>query len=140
MNFAPAMDDLTYKEHKLAKKAKTLLEYQQEFKRLEKKKIQIEEEKPLVPEQQLTYKESIKFGKKIKEYRNRIHKLEQQLLKSKRQLSALELQIKKLLPVSGVKVKVSIAPGKNEPSPTFCIKHCSEEQSNVKRQVHVERL
>lgn len=110
-------------EHLLAEKAKQILEHQQELASLEEKKDQLQNEKPEAYKEELTYEESLDFAKKVKQHEREIHQVELEIQKIIRELNALQLQAKKLIPVSEVKVRVST---EGSPCQIFCIEHIKE--------------
>lgn len=130
------MDNVQYNEHKLAEKAQRILDIKQEMNKLKKEEEQLHAEKPTSQKDKLTYKESIEFGKKVDRYEEELQKIELKTLKLKRQLSALELQAQKLLPVSGVKVKVSKYSNSGQPLQTYCIQQ-QEDSGHDKSEDHI---
>lgn len=135
------MDDVQYNEHKLAEKAQRIIDIRQDLQKLETKEGELHAQKPTCNKDQLTYKESIEFGKKADRYKEELRQIEVEILKLKRQLSALELQAQKLMPVSGVKIKVSKYSSEGEPTQTYCVK----QKLNIGRSdsdgvIHVEKL
>lgn len=135
------MDDVQYNEHKLAEKAQRIIDIRQDLQELERRKEQLSVQRPIYDKDQLTYKESIEFGKKADRYKEELRQIEVEILKLKRQLSALEHQAQKLMPVSGVKIKVSKYSSEGQPTQTYCVK----KKRNIGRSdsdsvIHVEKL
>lgn len=132
------MEDVKQTEHLLAEKAQKILEHQEALAALEAKRNQLQDEKPAPENQQLTYQESIEFGKKINQHEQKVQHLELQIQKINRELNALQMQAKKLLPVSEVKVRVSTD---GTPGQTFCIKYIKGNgQSRSDEHFKVEQL
>lgn len=129
-------EEILQKEHLLAQKAQGILEHQEKLKILKHQKKMLKQEKPTTEKKQLSYEESLKFGERLKQYEAKLQDLEIQLQKTKRELNALKLQAKKLLPISGVKVKVSTD---KVPQQTFCIKHLKTDTTS-QEQFEVEQL
>jgi len=121
------MDEIKHKEHMLAKKAENILQHQQDLQTLKEKLENLKEDKPTADKDQLTYEESIALGKKVKRYETDLNHIECRIQKLKRELTALEHQAQKLLPVTGVTVKVSKYSDKGVPTNTFCVQ-CLEER------------
>ncbi|MFH5831034.1 hypothetical protein [Halalkalibaculum sp. DA384] len=135
------MDDISRKEHLLAEKAQDILEHQQQLELLESQKGELQQQKPTADKQQLSYQESLEFREHIKQYEKNLKRIEVQIQKLTRELNALKKQAKKLLPVSGVKVKVSTHSTGDVQSPTYCIKHITEDGSNESNDhFEIERL
>lgn len=134
-----AMDDVQYNEHKLAEKAQRMLDIKQDLQELKEEKEQLHEQKPTCDKGQLTYGESIEFGKEVDRYEEELRQAEVKILKLKRQLSALELQAQKLMPVSEVKIKVSKYSAEGQPAQTYCIQQ-KREQSDPESAIHIERI
>lgn len=131
-------DDISRKEHLLAEKAQGILEHQQQLESLEKQKEELQQKKPTAGKQQLSYEESLQFGEQIRKYEKKLQGIEVQIQKLTRELNALKLQAKKLLPVSEINVRVST---KGAPCQTFCIKHIKEEsESQPGEHFKVEKL
>lgn len=135
------MDDVQYKEHKLADKAQRIISIKQDLDKLKAKEQRLHAEKPTCDKDTLTYEESIKFGQKVARYEEELHQVEVEILKFKRQLSALELQAQKLMPVSGVRIKVSKYSSEGEPTQSFCIQQKQNiEHSDSESVFRIERL
>lgn len=135
------MDDVQYNEHKLAEKAQRIIDIKQDLQELKEKKEELHESKPTCNKDQLTYQESIEFGRKVERYEEGLHQIEVEILKYKRQLSALELQVQKLMPVSGVNVKVSMYSSEDQPTQTYCVQQKRNmEQSDSDSIIQVEKL
>lgn len=105
----------------LAEKAENILQHQQDLQTLKNQLANLKENRPTTDKDQLTYEESIEFGKKVESYKTDLNHIELQIQKLKRELTALENQAQKLLPVTGVKVKVSKYSDEGVPTNTFCI-------------------
>lgn len=135
-------DEISQKEHLLAEKAQDILEHQKQLKSLQLQKEELQQEKPTTEKQQLSYEESLKFGKQIRQHEKKLQRIEVQFQKLTRELNALKKQAKKLLPVSNVKVKVCThSNGDDVPTPAYCIKHIKEEDSNESDEhFYIERL
>lgn len=116
------MDDVQYKEHKLAEKAQRIIDIKQDLEKLKAQEEELHAEKPTCDKDKLTYEESIKFGQKVNRYEEELHQVQVKILKLKRQLSALELQAQNLMPVTGVRVKVSKYSDEGQPLQTYCIR------------------
>lgn len=135
------MDDVQYNEHRLAEKAQRILDCRQSLQELKENKAQLYKQKPTCKKGQLTYEESIEFGQKIDRYEEELHHLEIKILKLKRQLSALELQAQKLMPVSGVKIKVSRYSDEGRSGQTYCIQQKqSIEQSDPESVIQIKKI
>lgn len=115
------MNELQYKEHKLAEKAQRISEIKQNLQELTSKEEQLQAQKPTCHKDKLTYEESIEFGKKVDHYEEAIGEIEVKRLKLERQLSALELQAQRLMPVAGIKIRVSKYSNEGQPLQTFCV-------------------
>lgn len=115
------MDDIKYKEHKLAEKAERIKELRKELRNCKAKKSELIRNKPTCDKNKLSYEESLEFGEKIDRFEEELQAVELNKLKIERQLSALELQTRKLLPVSGIKIKVSQYSQEGQPLQTYCI-------------------
>jgi hypothetical protein len=132
------MEDIKKTEYLLAEKAKQILEHQQELASLEEKKYQLQNEKPEASKEVFTYEESLDFAKKVKQYKQKIQLVELEIQKTIRELNALQLQAKKMIPVSEVKVRVST---KDSPCQTYCIEHIKGNgRSQSEENFHVERF
>jgi|GEM_PF-1730108 len=116
------MDDLQYKEHKLAEKAQRIKELRHELRKWKAEKEKLHHNKPTCDKHELSYEESIEFGKKVDEYERELEEVEINKLKIERQLSALELQTRKLVPVSGIRIKVSQYSDEGEPIHSYYIR------------------
>lgn len=135
------MDDVQYNEHKLAEKAQRIIDIKQDLQELKEKEEELHKSKPTCGKDQLTYEESIEFGRKVERYEEELHQVEVEILKYRRQLSALELQVQKLMPVSGIKVKVSRYSSKDQPTQTYCVQQKRNmEQSDSDSTIRVEKL
>lgn len=99
------------------------------------------EQKPTCDKDKLTYEESIEYGRKMEKYKAKLRDVEVEKLKFKRQLSAVELQAQKLMPVSGVNIRVSKYSNEGQPVRTYCIQQKKNlEQSDSGNVISVERL
>lgn len=135
------MDDVQYNEHKLAEKAQRIIDIKQDLQQLKEKEKELRESKPTCSKDQLTYEESIEFGRKMEHYEEELHQVEVEILKYRRQLSALELQVQKLMPVSGINVKVSMYSSEDQPTQTYCVQQKRNiEQSDSDSTIRVEKL
>lgn len=135
------MDDVQYNEHKLAEKAQRIIDIKQDLQQLKEKEEALHESKPTCDKDQLTYEESIQFGREMERYEEKLRQVEVEILKYKRQLSALELQVQKLMPVSGVNVKVSMYSSGDQPTQTYCVQQKRNiGQSDSDRIIQVEKL
>lgn len=124
------MDDLQYKEHKLAEKAQRIIELRNELRKWEAQKEKLHRNKPTCNKNELSFEKSIEFGERVKEYEKELEKLEVNKLKIERQLSALELQVRKLLPVAGIKIKVSQYSEEGELTRTYHIRQLENKEQN----------
>lgn len=124
------IDDLQYKEHKLAEKAQRITELRIELREWEDRKAKLHSNKPTCDKNELSYEESIEFGKRVDEYERELKEVEINKLKIERQLSALKLQIRKLLPVSGIKIKVSQYSDEGKPLHTYYIRQEEHKEQN----------
>lgn len=122
------LDEIKHKEHMLAEKAQNILQHQQDFQSLKDQLEDLKKNRPTVDKDQLTYTESIEFGKKVENYEAELDHIKLQMQKLERELTALKHQAKKLLPVSGVKIKVSIYSDDGVPTNTFYVQ-CLEEKT-----------
>lgn len=111
-------DNISQNEHLLAEKAQGILEHQQELEALNQQKEKLQQEKPTTEKDQLSYEESLRFSEQVRQYEKKLQRLEVQIQKISRELNALKLQAKKLIPVSEVKIRVST---EDSPQMTFCI-------------------
>lgn len=135
------MTDLQYREHKLAEKAQRIIDINQELQKLEVQKEELQAKKPACKKSNLTYEESIEFGKKVDQFQNKLRKIKVKRLKLQRQLSALELQASKLMPVKGIKIKVSKYSAEGCPQQTYCVeKKEYSDKSETECPIKVERL
>jgi len=133
------MDDLQYKEHKLAEKAQRIKELRNELGKWNAQKTKLHRNKPTCDKNELSYEESIEFGKRVNEYEKELEEVEINKLKIERQLSALELQTRKLVPVSGIKIKVSQYSDEGEPIHTYYIRQLeSKEQNDQNHCIEIE--
>ncbi|SHG52436.1 hypothetical protein SAMN05443144_13220 [Fodinibius roseus] len=123
-------EEVLQKEHLLAQKAQGILEHQQELKTLNHQKKMLKQEQPTTEKLQLTYKESIEFGEQVKKYEENLQQIEIQLQKVRRELHALKLQAKKLLPVTGIKIKVSTYSDDDSPIQVFCVEYIKSAKAN----------
>lgn len=121
--------EVNYKEHMLAKKAQGIYEHWQKLESLESQKANLLKQKPTADKEQLSYLESIEFGKKIKQYKNELKKIDLRIQKLTRELNALKKQAEKLLPVPGVRIKVSTHPDDDTPVQAFCIQYIKSDQA-----------
>lgn len=132
------MEDVKQIEHLLAEKAQKILEHQQALAALDQQKNQLQHEKPTAGKEELTYEESIDFAKKVNQHEQKLQHVDLQIQKVGRELNALQLQAKKLLPVSEVKVRVSTG---GSHSQSFCIEHIKGNgQSQSEEHFHIEKL
>lgn len=120
------LDDLRYKEHVLAEKAELLLQLQNELQSLKEKKQGIRQSKPVVEKDALTYGESIEFGNKMERYQQQLKRIEHKIKRKERELTGLEHQAQRLIPVSNIKIKVSKYSDGDSSAATFCIKYVNE--------------
>ncbi len=135
------MDDVQYNEHKLAEKAQRIIDIQKDLRKLEIKEEKLLEQKPTCDKDKLTYEESIEYGRKMDTYKAKLRDVEVEKLKFKRQLSAVELQAQKLMPVSGVNIRVSKYSSEGQPVQTYCIQQKKNSgQSDSGNVISVERL
>ena len=68
------MDDVQYNEHKLAEKAQRIIDIRSQLNELENRKKELQSEKPTCEKENLTYKESIEFGKRLNNYKEKLRK------------------------------------------------------------------
>lgn len=135
------MDDVQYKEHKLAEKAQRIIDIKQDLEKLEAREEELYAEKPTCDKDKLTYKESIQFGQKVDRFEEELHQIKVKILKFKRQLSALELQAQKLMPVTGIRVRVSKYSNEGQPLQTYCIQQKKNvEQADSDSVFRIEKL
>lgn len=111
-------DNISQNEHLLADKAEGILEHQQELQALNQQKEKLQQEKPTTEKDPLTYEQSLLFREQVQQYEKKLQRLDVQIQKITRELNALKLQAKKLIPVSEVKIRVST---EDNPQKTFCI-------------------
>ena len=131
-------DKISKNEHLLAEKAQSILEHQQELEALKKQKEKLQVEKPTTEKDQLTYEESLGFSKQVQQYEKKLQRLESQIQKTTRELNALKLQAKKLIPVSEVKIRVST---EDSPQKTFFIElQKSVDDSDSENRFKVEQI
>lgn len=134
-------DDISRNEHLLAEKAQGILEHQRQLQSLQSRKEELEQGKPTADKQQLSYEESLQFGEQVKQYEKKVHRIEVQIQKLKRELCGLQKQAKKLIPVSNVNVKVSTHSGSENTGRTYCIKYIKETKGDESEEHFViERL
>lgn len=134
------LDEIKHKEHLLAEKAENILQHQHDLQSLEGQLEDLRENRPTTDKDQLTYEESIEFGKKVENYEGELNHIELQIQKLNRELTALEHQAQRLLPVSGVRVKVSTYSDEGEPTSTFCIQYLEETTGQSEGKFKIERL
>ncbi|MEL7833417.1 hypothetical protein [Fodinibius sp. Rm-B-1B1-1] len=115
------MDDLQYKEHKLAQKAQRIVDLKHELQQFKEKKENHLAQKPTCDENSLSYRQSISFGEKVDEFEEQLQQINVQIMRLERQLSALEHQAGKLIPVTGIKIRVHAYSDEGNPTRTFCI-------------------
>ncbi|WP_445665421.1 hypothetical protein [Fodinibius sp. AD559] len=133
------IDDLQYKEHKLAEKAQRIKELRNELRDWEAKKAKLHRNKPTCDKNELSYEESIEFGKQVDQYEKELEEVEINKLKIERQLSALKLQTRKLVPVSGIKIKVSQYSDEGKPIHTYYIRQAKNiEQKDQNHCIEIE--
>lgn len=133
------MDDLQYKEHKLAEKAQRIKELRNELRKWEAQEAKLHRNKPTCDNNELTYEESIEFGKKVDEYEKELQEVEINKLKIERQLTALELQTRKLVPVSGIRIKVCQYSDRGEPIHSYYIRQVKNvEQQDQNHCIEIE--
>lgn len=141
LNSGTVMDNVKYQEHKLAEKAQRIMDIEKGLRELKMKEEELLEQKPTCNKDNLTYEESIEFGRKIDKYEEELHNIQVEILKYKRQLSAVELQAQKLMPVSGVNIKVTKYSNEGQPLQTYCIQQKKGiEQSDSETVIHVEKV
>ena len=133
-------DDISRKEHLLAKKAQGILEHQQQLQLVQTRKEELQHEKPTAGKQQLSYEESLQFGEQVKEYEKKLQRIEVEIQKLSRELSGLKKQAKKLLPVFNIDVRVSTYSDDETPNQTYCVKYIKEEGNRSKGHFEIERL
>ncbi|MBN2731871.1 MAG: hypothetical protein JXR26_05510 [Balneolaceae bacterium] len=131
--------EIKQKEHRLAEKAQGIYEHWQKLESLESQKANLLKQRPTADKEQLSYIESIEFGKKIEEHKKELKDITLKIQKLTRELNALKKQAEKLLPAPGVKIKVSTHPDDDAPVQTFCIQYIksgraseSEDQFEIK--------
>lgn len=134
------LNEIKHKEHMLAEKAQRILQHQKDLRSLTERLEDLRRNRPTAPKAQLTYEESIVFGRKIETYKTELNNLERQIQKLKRELTALNLQAQKLLPVSGVKVKVSTYSDEGTPTSTFCIQYLEGKTDPSEGRCEISRL
>ncbi len=132
------MDDLQYKEHKLAEKAQRIKELRNELQKIEAQKEKLKRNKPTCNKTELSYEESLAYGERVDQHEKELEEVETQKLKIERQLLALDLQTRKLLPVSGVNVKVSRYSENGEPIQTYCIREVKNKEHGDKNHIEIE--
>lgn len=119
------LDEIKHKEHMLAE---NILQHQQDLQALESQLDNLKENRPTTEKDQLTYQESIELGKKVERYETDVNHIELQIQKLKRELTALEHQAEKLIPATGVKIKVSKYSDEGMPTNSFCVQ-CLEKKA-----------
>lgn len=134
------VDQVKYKEHQLAEKAQNILQHQQQLHSLKERMKALKDHEPTTEKDWLSYRESIDFGKKVKQYKEEVSDLEVQIQKLCRELTALELQALKLLPVSGVPIKVSLHSDDGSTVRSFCVKHVESSSDEVLHSFEIDRL
>lgn len=136
-----ATNDVKYNEQRLADKAQRIIDLKQELQKLEQKIQELKVQKPTCNKEKLSYKESIIYGKKMDQYEQEMKTLDVQKMKLERQLSAVELQAKKLVPVCGIKIKVSKYSTDGEPIQTYCIEQVAvDENQGSESCISIEKL
>lgn len=136
-----ATNDVKYNEQRLADKAQRIIDLNQELRKLEQKIQELKVQKPTCNKEKLSYKESLIYGKKMNQYQQKMKTLDVQKMKLERQLTAVELQAKKLVPVCGIKIKVSKYSTDGEPIQTYCIEQVAvDENQGSKRCINIEKL
>lgn len=134
------LDEVKHKEHMLAEKAQDILQHQQDLQSLKDQMENLKTNSPKTDKDQLTYKESIEFGKKVEHYETELNHIELQIQKLNRELNALKHQAQKLIPVSGVKIKVSTYSEDGEPTNTFYVQCLEEKTGQSNGKFKIERL
>lgn len=134
------LDEIRHKEHMLAEKAEKILQHQQDLQTLKDQLENLRNNRPTTDKDQLTYEESIEFGKKVESFEAEQNHIELQIQKLKRELTALEHQAQKLLPVTGVKVKVSKYSNDGVPTHTFCVQCFEEGTPQFREKFKIGRL
>lgn len=135
------MDEVQYQEHKLAEKAQRIIDIKKDLQKLELEVKELLERKPTCDKEKLTYEESLEFGRKVDKFEKELHNIQVKKLKYKRQLSAVELQAQKLMPVLGVNIKVTKYSKQGQPIQTYCIQQKKNlEQSESGPVISVEKL
>lgn len=135
------MDDVQYNEHKLSEKAQRIIDIRSQLNEFEDMKKELHSEKPTCEKENLTYEESIEFGKRLNNYKEKIRKIEVKIQKLERQLTALELQAEKLIPVAGISIKVSQYSNENKPIKTFCILQAEDmSQSDAGNNIKIKKV
>jgi hypothetical protein len=133
------MDNLQYKEHKLAEKAQRILELRSELKQWKAREKEHRQQKPACNKNMISYEESLEFGEEMDEYEKELRNIELNKLKVERQLSALELQAQKLLPVSGINIEVAQYDEDGFPKQSYCVRQSKNgEQSNTEGHIEIE--
>lgn len=133
--------ELKHKEHILAKKIGNIYEHRQRLKVLDNQKEKLLAKKPEPEKEQLSYLESIEFGRKISRYKNDLKKIDLKVQKLTRELSGLKKQAKKLLPAYGVRIKVSTPPQDNSPVQAYCIQYIkSGKNTEAEDQFEIEPI
>lgn len=122
-------NDTQKTEHLLAKKAQAILNHQQELEALHERRNNLKQEKPVTSKDHLSYEESIEFSEKMEKFKRKVKDIDIKIQKLSRELSALKKQVKRLLPVSDVKVKVSTYPNDDSANQTFCIRYVKSANS-----------
>lgn len=135
------MDEVQYQEHKLAEKAQRILDIEKDLQELEVKEEELLEQKPTCNKENLTFEESIEYGRRMDNFEKELHNIQVEKLKYERQLSAVELQAQKLMPVSGIKIKISTYSNEGHPIETYCVRQKKNlEQSESGPVISVEKL
>lgn len=134
------LDEIKHKEHMLAEKAENILQHQHDLQTLKDQLEDLKENRPTIDKDPLTYEESIEFGKKVESFETEQNHIELQIQKLKRELTALEHQAQKLLPVTGVKIKVSKYSNEGVPTHTFCVQCFEEGPSQSREKFKIGRL
>ena len=133
--------EVNQKEHRLAEKTRNIYIHQQELQSLKDQKAKRLKQKPTADKERLSYLESVEFGKKIHRYENELKDIDLKIQKLTRELNALKKQAEKMLPASGVRIKVSTHPDDDSSVHTFCIQYIkSENAAETEAQFQIQPL
>ncbi|MGM0588290.1 MAG: hypothetical protein ACQETE_07755 [Bacteroidota bacterium] len=109
------------REYLLAEKAEDILEHQRQLESLYDQRARLLDRKPTVEQDRITFEEALQLEKQTEAFEHQLKELDARIQKVNRELHALQLQAKKLIPVSGVTIQVT-----TQEEQSYAIKHISE--------------